>query len=793
MNRRILPLAAVLTAGVSATAQPTNVAVNPPVIVHPCNPPPCVHTTIPVMTAMDPGVDWVSANLVGATIAPGQPIDVVFHPLSEDLLPPAYHPEMMPEEIYATFFTTPNYFPNQLNPGPVTLGVDGEVTEPNVVSGVWWEEPNSIDLGAEFTLLQLAVQQPMALPPLTLIDTGVLALTVELTITTQEPNQPEITSPTLSFEIFRETGAGPYNNDCTNAVRIFEGAAVFTTENATTDGPDEPNDCDWAGYSDIDSDTWFRYIAAHTGDLIVSLCGSAFDTKLAVYEAGCPIGPGEVLACNDDFCDLQSEVTLGVLAGQEYLIRVGGYLGAEGEGDITISYAPPANDDCADAVPVFASDTLNGTLAGATNDGDASCGAPSTNPDAWYSYTASEEGVLRVNTCGTHDGAGVDQGMDTVLSLHDNCPGFAGAELDCNDDWWSSDDPAVCSGMDAGLFRDSAVSSTMNTGETVLIRVSHYGGSLADGQYALNVDFAPPVTATPHVAGDFQGWDPASDPMTETAPGSNIWERTYAGLVPGGRYEFKITNGLAWNDPDHFNWPTFNSWCFADQSGAVLITYDDNVYSDGRLPAIRRLPLPDYCDPETWTAVGDFQGWDPSNPATAMWPMGDNAYTYVTTGLSPGTHWWKAVVACTWDSISWDSRSVTAADMPFEISCETDILFLEVYPLDGTVRAVTRVGGACCFWDEEYCEITEPDECVYMGGDFQGDNVPCSPGLCVLDCPGDVDIDGDTDLSDLAALLASYGECVGDPTFIPEADFDDDGCVTLSDLAHLLGDYGCGD
>ena len=55
---------------------------------------------------------------------------------------------------------------------------------------------------------------------------------------------------------------------------------------------------------------------------------------------------------------------------------------------------------------------------------------------------------------------------------------------------------------------------------------------------------------------------------------------------------------------------------------------------------------------------------------------------------------------------------------------------------------------------------------------------------------GDVDRDGDVDLSDLAALLATYGECVGDPNWNAYADFDDDGCVTLSDLASLLGNYG---
>jgi hypothetical protein len=58
-------------------------------------------------------------------------------------------------------------------------------------------------------------------------------------------------------------------------------------------------------------------------------------------------------------------------------------------------------------------------------------------------------------------------------------------------------------------------------------------------------------------------------------------------------------------------------------------------------------------------------------------------------------------------------------------------------------------------------------------------------------CPGDVDGDGDTDLSDLAALLAAYGSGPDDPDWNPAADFDADEDVDLSDLAFLLSDYGC--
>ncbi len=54
----------------------------------------------------------------------------------------------------------------------------------------------------------------------------------------------------------------------------------------------------------------------------------------------------------------------------------------------------------------------------------------------------------------------------------------------------------------------------------------------------------------------------------------------------------------------------------------------------------------------------------------------------------------------------------------------------------------------------------------------------------------DLNGDGDVDLSDLAALLAVYGTCSGDPGFDAAADLDASGCVDLADLATLLAHYG---
>ncbi|MBI5864459.1 MAG: hypothetical protein HZB38_08125 [Planctomycetes bacterium] len=60
----------------------------------------------------------------------------------------------------------------------------------------------------------------------------------------------------------------------------------------------------------------------------------------------------------------------------------------------------------------------------------------------------------------------------------------------------------------------------------------------------------------------------------------------------------------------------------------------------------------------------------------------------------------------------------------------------------------------------------------------------------LFDAPGDVDGDGDVDLTDLALLLSSFGACQGEPAFVGGADFDGSGCIELADLALLLANFG---
>jgi len=85
---------------------------------------------------------------------------------------------------------------------------------------------------------------------------------------------------------------------------------------------------------------------------------------------------------------------------------------------------------------------------------------------------------------------------------------------------------------------------------------------------------------------------------------------------------------------------------------------------------------------------------------------------------------------------------------------------------------------------------------IFIGGyswfdltraDFTVVKVPAS---AVGGLEGDLDGDGDVDLTDLSLMLAAFGSCLGDPGFNPAADLDETLCVELTDLSILLANFG---
>jgi glucose/arabinose dehydrogenase len=129
----------------------------------------------------------------------------------------------------------------------------------------------------------------------------------------------------------------PANNACVNATPVGEGSFPFTTIGAVSDNTGW-TECGGA----IARDVWFLYTATCTGTARVSLCGSNFNSKVAVYNSACPTGAGQSIACNDDFCGTSAEVTFAAVAGNSYRIRVGGNTNTQtGAGTLVITCPQP--------------------------------------------------------------------------------------------------------------------------------------------------------------------------------------------------------------------------------------------------------------------------------------------------------------------------------------------------------------------------------------------------------------------------------------------------------------------
>ena len=152
-----------------------------------------------------------------------------------------------------------------------------------------------------------------------------------------------------------QAGAPPPNNDhCADAVPISNECITFDITNADTDGPSSdvgpPEGCFVSSDPQINMDVWYIYTATCTGDVTVSTCGSPtnFDTKLAVYEATTSecsdLGDSYILACNDDdSCGDQAQVTVPVVSGQQYLVRVGKFDDSANNGPGTLCITPESN------------------------------------------------------------------------------------------------------------------------------------------------------------------------------------------------------------------------------------------------------------------------------------------------------------------------------------------------------------------------------------------------------------------------------------------------------------------
>ena len=260
-----------------------------------------------------------------------------------------------------------------------------------------------------------------------------------------------------------EVTGGVPNDNCVDAIAVTNGSSTpFTNIGATTDGA---GSCGAYG-----SDVWYTYTSSASPEQVtVDLCGSGYDTVIAVFDA-CG---GTQVACLDDFCGLQTQLAYLQPASTTYYIGIAGFAGAQGTGTMNlnaVTVVPPANDNCAGATAMVDGDNAwDNTFA--SQETTISCafgGAANSGKDVWYTYTATSTDNRTFEVTNYTTG-------DSNLAIFDAC---GGTELACNDD-------AV--GL---LSRIRNFPTTLGT--TYYIRLAGWGNPGGEGAGNLNISITPP-------------------------------------------------------------------------------------------------------------------------------------------------------------------------------------------------------------------------------------------------------------------------------------------------------------
>jgi hypothetical protein len=164
----------------------------------------------------------------------------------------------------------------------------------------------------------------------------------------------------------------PANDNCSAAQNVTVGSHSFLTLAANTDGPDESAGC---GVGQLSNDVWYRFgPTCAPGTVTISTCGADFDSRLAVYLISCPGAPGNTIACDDNACGDDAQVSVHVNLAQLLRIRVGGNGGsAAGSGTLVITCTPDpvCPEDVNHDGSVNIADLLAVIAAWGTNNADA--------------------------------------------------------------------------------------------------------------------------------------------------------------------------------------------------------------------------------------------------------------------------------------------------------------------------------------------------------------------------------------------------------------------------------------
>ncbi len=253
------------------------------------------------------------------------------------------------------------------------------------------------------------------------------------------------------------------NDDCATALSVVDGINGPYSNSGAANSIAFP--CGAGG-----RDIWFRYVATCSGSTTFDTCSATrtFDTVIEVFSGTC--GALASLGCNDDACSLGSSLNVTLAVGVTYFVRVGGFNGAQGACDLTITSCNSA-DECIGAIPLRIGGNGPFATGAATNSLPAfACGLG--GKDLWFVYQAPPVTNVTFSTCN------VGSNFDTVIEVFSGSCG-ALVSLGCNDDDFGC----------APSIRRSTLTVATSAAAMLYVRVGGFNG--LSGTFVLDVRTSP--------------------------------------------------------------------------------------------------------------------------------------------------------------------------------------------------------------------------------------------------------------------------------------------------------------
>ncbi|MBN1954695.1 MAG: PKD domain-containing protein [Anaerolineae bacterium] len=212
-------------------------------------------------------------------------------------------------------------------------------------------------------------------------------------------------------------------------------------------------------------------------------------------------------------------------------------------------------------------------------------------------------------------------------------------------------------------------------------------GGLSAIATAAPLDPQPDAGPPWYVRGEFNSWgtwlmyDDGSN--GDVTPGDGIYTLATT-IATAGRYEWKVADDI-WET----SYPPNNAWIVTTlENQVVTFTFDSNGYADGWSPSSNIVNAVD--GTTTWTAVGDWQGWDNGNPDTAMVDIGGGLYAHTTVIPAAGLHQYKVTYTGTWDAVGPEGgsggRSINTDNLDFTTTTDDQAVRFLLNTLTGRIQ-----------------------------------------------------------------------------------------------------------